>query len=85
MHLTGILKSDTDKLTKAGTVWTLGMIGQHSAEHARSICSCDALTNIVDVISKNNNLLQYLEFIFISSIFRFISIQSLEARAETNA
>ncbi|XP_029341517.1 sperm-associated antigen 6-like [Acyrthosiphon pisum] len=49
MHLTAILRSDTDKLTKAGTVWTLGMIGQHSAEHARSICSCDAITNIINV------------------------------------
>lgn len=49
MHLTAILRSDTDKLTKAGTVWTLGMIGRHSAEHARSICSSDALTNIINV------------------------------------
>lgn len=49
MHLTAILKSDTDKLTKAGTVWTLGMIGQHSNEHARSVCSCDAISNIINV------------------------------------
>ncbi|XP_025191306.1 sperm-associated antigen 6-like [Melanaphis sacchari] len=54
MHLTAILKSDADKLTKAGVIWTLGMIGQHSAEHARSICSCDGLTNIMNVYMDSN-------------------------------
>ncbi|XP_027841252.1 sperm-associated antigen 6-like [Aphis gossypii] len=48
IHLAAILKSNTDKLTKAGTIWTLGMIGQHSAEHARPILS-EVLKYIMNV------------------------------------
>lgn len=49
MHLTAILKSDTDQITKAAAVWTLGMIGQHSSENSRSICTGDTITAMIDV------------------------------------
>lgn len=50
IHLTSILKNhNTDQYIKAGTVWTLGMIGQHSYEHARYINDCGAITAIMNV------------------------------------
>lgn len=49
MHMNSILKSDADNITKAGTIWTLGMIGQHSSEHSRFICNSDAMINMMEV------------------------------------
>ncbi|VVC36511.1 Armadillo-type fold,Armadillo,Armadillo-like helical [Cinara cedri] len=34
---------------KASVIWTLGMIGQHSHEHARYIWDCGALTAMIEV------------------------------------
>lgn len=56
-HLTDILKNDLDMCLKAAVIWTLGMIGQHSSEHARHICAGDAMTTMMDVRSKVNNRL----------------------------
>lgn len=39
---------------KAAVIWALGMIGQHSSEHARHICAGDAMTTMMDVRSKIN-------------------------------
>jgi len=47
--MTAILKSDADKYTKATTVWALGMIGQHSMEHARPICVSGTIMTIIEV------------------------------------
>lgn len=49
-HFADILRScDTDKYLKAGTVWTLGMIGQHGPEHARSVCAGETIIAMTDV------------------------------------
>ncbi|XP_022166817.1 sperm-associated antigen 6-like [Myzus persicae] len=49
-HLTAILKSDTDDdCLKAGTAWTLEMIGQHSAKHSKSVFACHAVSAMIDV------------------------------------
>lgn len=49
MHMNIILKSNADNITKAGTIWSLGMIGQHSSEHSRSICTSDVMINMMEV------------------------------------
>jgi len=56
-HLTAVLKSDTnDDCLKAGTAWTLEMIGQHSANHSKSIFACQAVSALIDVRTINKNL-----------------------------
>ncbi|XP_008185595.1 sperm-associated antigen 6-like isoform X3 [Acyrthosiphon pisum] len=49
-HLTAVLKSDTDNdCLKAGTAWTLEMIGQHGAKHSKSVFDCNAVSAMIDV------------------------------------
>ncbi|CAI6359268.1 unnamed protein product [Macrosiphum euphorbiae] len=49
-HLTAVLKSDTDNdCLKAGTAWTLEMIGQHGAKHSKSVFACNAVSAMIDV------------------------------------
>lgn len=58
-HLTAVLKSDTDNdCLKAGTAWTLEMIGQHGAKHSKSIFACNAMSAMIDVRSIINIILQ---------------------------
>lgn len=49
LFLTEILKGNKDSYTKAGVVWTLGMVGQHSSEHSRAICDSGAVVIMIDV------------------------------------
>lgn len=49
IHLTDILKNATDDYMKAGTAWTIGMIGQHSFEHSKSVCALGAVNCMIDV------------------------------------
>lgn len=56
-HLTAVLKSDTDNdCLKAGTAWTLEMIGQHGAKHSKSIFACNAVSAMIDVRTINKIL-----------------------------
>jgi len=53
-HLTAVLKSGTeDDCLKAGTAWTLEMIGQHGAKHSKSVFSCHAVSVMIDVRTIN--------------------------------
>jgi hypothetical protein len=52
LHLIAILKSNVDRFTKAGAIWTIGLIGQHSSEHSRSVAASDALNIMMDVRRK---------------------------------
>lgn len=50
-----ILKNGTtDESVKANTTWVLGMIGQHSSEHWKSVYDCGAVTTILEVRLKYN-------------------------------
>lgn len=49
LHLTAVLTNDVDKYTKAGAIWAIGMIGQHSPEHSRHVADSGALNSMMDV------------------------------------
>lgn len=42
-------KVTTDESVKANTTWVLGMIGQHSSEHWKSVYDCGAVTTMLEV------------------------------------
>lgn len=85
-HLTDILTSDTDMYLKTAVIWTLGMIGQHSTEHARHICAGDAMIAMMDVRSKIDHRLITISLIFyfsFRSILRLIPKARVEKYADT--
>lgn len=85
MHMTNILKSNVDTMTKAGTIWTLGMIGQHSSEHSRSICTGDAMIIMMEV-SKLSKILKFLSTfdLFFTQVYMDSSLDD-ESRTKCKA
>jgi len=45
--LTAALAGEEEDHILAATVWTLGQIGRHSAEHARAVCDANVLPKLL--------------------------------------
>ncbi|XP_050439083.1 sperm-associated antigen 6-like [Adelges cooleyi] len=48
--LESILENSDDEFIKAGTIWTLGLIGKHSSEHSRAVCAGNAVCTMIKIL-----------------------------------
>eukprot|EP01007_Sphenomonas_quadrangularis_P001901 NODE_302_length_1653_cov_168.762469_g226_i0.p1 GENE.NODE_302_length_1653_cov_168.762469_g226_i0~~NODE_302_length_1653_cov_168.762469_g226_i0.p1 ORF type:complete len:417 (-),score=148.29 NODE_302_length_1653_cov_168.762469_g226_i0:374-1624(-) len=46
--LGGALEGDNEDYVKAAAAWSLGQIGRHSADHAKSVADCNVLPKLLD-------------------------------------
>lgn len=44
-----MLENETDDHTLAVTAWTLGQIGKHTPEHAKSVADANVLSKLLEV------------------------------------
>lgn len=49
IQLAIILENETDDHILAVTAWTLGQIGKHTPEHAKSVADADVLSKLLEV------------------------------------
>ncbi|XP_050427537.1 sperm-associated antigen 6-like [Adelges cooleyi] len=54
LPLNGILENDDDEFLKAGVIWALGLIGKHSCEHSRAVCTTGNVVCIMTEILPTN-------------------------------